>query len=61
MIPKTFKKPNSPFRARTQPMKRSLTEDVSTVNVTSSAVKPVFLTKAEWSQHNNNDLNKKQP
>ena len=47
MIPKTFEKPNSPFRARTQPMKRIITEDVSTVNVTSSAVKPVFLTKAE--------------
>ena len=47
MIPKTFKKPNSPFRARTQPMKHSLTEDVSVVNVTSSTVKPVFLTRAE--------------
>ena len=47
MIPKTFKKPNSPFRVRTQPMKHSLTKDVSAVNVTSSTVKPIFLTRAE--------------
>ena len=59
MIPKIFKKPNSPFRARTQPMKRSLIEDVSTVNVTSFIVKLVFLTRVERSQHNSNDLSKK--
>ena len=47
MIPKTFKKPNSPFRVRTQPMKHSLTKDVSAINVTSSTVKPIFLTRAE--------------
>ena len=47
MIPKTFKKPNSPFRARTQPMKHSLTEDVSAINVTSSNMKLVFLTGVE--------------